>query len=91
MTQFVWIDVVGLPLQIIEAEVLGGRIMVDEDTLGTMESSILEAQLTDEQSTQEYAATLRDLPRDQFTGFFDVTDIGGGWEMWQDMKLDDES
>lgn len=88
MTTMTWIDVMGLPEQTIEATILGERVLVDEDTLGTMESSILEAQMTDADDVAAYAAAIRSTQRDAETGLFDVTNIGGGWDMWSQMIVD---
>ena len=89
MTTLTWVDVMGLPEQLIEATITGGRVLVDEGTLGTMESSILAAQMTDAEDTAAYAAEIRSTPRDPETGLFDVTGIGGGWDMWQQMIVEE--
>ncbi len=84
-TQMTWIDVMGLPVQYIETYVYGEHVYVDEDNLGTMESSVLMAELTDDESTQEYAAAIRNTPRDTHSALFDVTEVGGGWSNWEQM------
>jgi hypothetical protein len=75
MTTLNWIDVMGLPHQTIEATVIGDRVFVDEDNLGTMEASTLEAQITDPESTASFAEAIRNTGRDADTGLFDVTDF----------------
>ncbi len=81
-TAMAWIDVLGLPYQGIDATVIGQRVFVDEDTLGTMESSILGTVLFDDVTTREMADAIRSTPRDPETGLFDVTEVGGGWATW---------
>jgi hypothetical protein len=92
MTQMTWIDVMGLPETVIDVTVwsdlsLEPKVLVDEDTLGVMESSILDAELFDDATTREFAKAISEAPRHEATGLFDVTELGGGWDNWTEREI----
>ncbi len=95
LTRFAWIDVTGSPFVEIAALVIfgdgpeDGHVLVDAATRDRMAETAIAAQLTSAENDAAWAAAIRAMPAapDDWPGLFDATELGGGWAMWQDMRL----
>ena len=90
-TTLVWISVLGAAETLIEATLRDQRVLVDRDTLHLMASSAREANLTGEAETSAFCEAIRHAPQDGVSGLYDVTDLGGGWDEWQWMLVEEET
>lgn len=87
-TRAVWISVMGGPHVKIDVhyDYAARVVLVTDATLATMARTFREAGIFDDATSAETANAILAAPR--LDGLADVTELGGGWDQWQDMIVE---
>jgi hypothetical protein len=85
-TRYAWIDIMGIDYCEIEAVEKDEHLYVDTETRERMALAWEGAEILPEPDQSEHTAYIWSLP--VFDGLVDVTDLYGGWDTAQTMKVD---